>query len=119
MFAKGQRLCFAHVEIYVTTYGEANLVAATSSETTRRVRPHRPEAMAHHPTGITVEIVDVEAGNHGRSCEEPAVCGDFCLALWSAMLTCRTESTESFAEHKPHPPKNHAQFLGLIFRYLR
>jgi hypothetical protein len=36
----GKRLYFALVEIYVTTYGEANLVAATSSETRRRVRLH-------------------------------------------------------------------------------
>jgi hypothetical protein len=34
-----------------------------------------PEAMAHHPTGITFDIVGIEAGNHGRSCEEHDVCG--------------------------------------------
>ena len=36
----GKRLCFALVEIYVTTYGEANVVAVTSSETRGRVRFH-------------------------------------------------------------------------------
>jgi hypothetical protein len=34
-----------------------------------------PEAMAHHPTGITFDIVGIEAGNRGRSCEEHDVCG--------------------------------------------
>ena len=30
---------------------------------------------ATHPTGITVEIVGIEKGDLGRSCEEHDVCG--------------------------------------------
>ena len=29
----------------------------------------------HHPTGITVEIVGIEASNNGRSCDQHDVCG--------------------------------------------
>ncbi len=29
----------------------------------------------HHPTGLTVEIVGIEASNNGRSCDQHAVCG--------------------------------------------
>jgi hypothetical protein len=47
------------MEIYVTTYGEANLVAVTNSEMRRRVHLHSAEAMAHHPTGIAVNIVGI------------------------------------------------------------
>jgi hypothetical protein len=35
--------------------------------------------MAHHPTGITVNIVGIEASNRGRSCEEHAICGSVLL----------------------------------------
>jgi hypothetical protein len=28
-----------------------------------------------HPEGVTVDIVGIEAGNRGRSCEEHDVCG--------------------------------------------
>jgi hypothetical protein len=28
-----------------------------------------------HPTGVTVDFVGTEAGNHGRSCEEHDICG--------------------------------------------
>lgn len=31
--------------------------------------------MTSHPTGVTVEIVGIEASNNGRSCEEHSVCG--------------------------------------------
>ena len=31
--------------------------------------------MTSHPTGVTVEIVGIEASNNGRSCEEHNVCG--------------------------------------------
>ena len=31
-----------------------------------------PKTMARHPTGITVDIVGIEASNRGRSCEEHA-----------------------------------------------
>jgi hypothetical protein len=31
--------------------------------------------MATHPTGITVEIVGIESGTQGRSCEEHDICG--------------------------------------------
>ena len=31
-----------------------------------------PKTMARHPTGITVDIVGMEASNRGRSCEEHA-----------------------------------------------
>jgi hypothetical protein len=68
-------LCFALVEIYVKTYGEANFVGANSSETRRRVSLHSPEAMAHHPTGIAVDIGGIEASNRVRCCEEHAICG--------------------------------------------
>jgi hypothetical protein len=70
-------LGFDHVEIYVPTYREANLFVCDQLKirNTRRVLLHSPEAMAHHPTGITVEIVGIEASNRGRSCEEHAVCG--------------------------------------------
>ena len=29
----------------------------------------------HHPSGITVEIVDIEANSNGRSCHQHDVCG--------------------------------------------
>jgi hypothetical protein len=29
----------------------------------------------HHPTGITVEIVGIEANRYGRSCYQHDVCG--------------------------------------------
>jgi hypothetical protein len=29
----------------------------------------------HHPTGITVEIVGIEASNNGRSCDQHDECG--------------------------------------------
>ena len=35
--------------------------------------------MAHHPTGMTVNIVGIEASNRGRSCEEHAICGSVLL----------------------------------------
>jgi hypothetical protein len=28
-----------------------------------------------HPPGITINIVGIEAGNHGRSCKEHDICG--------------------------------------------
>ena len=31
--------------------------------------------MACHPSGVTVDIVGLEASNHGRSCEKHKVCG--------------------------------------------
>ena len=31
--------------------------------------------MAMHPTGVTVDIVGINAGNRGRNCEEHDVCG--------------------------------------------
>ena len=31
--------------------------------------------MACHPSGITIDIVGLEASNHGRSCENHKVCG--------------------------------------------
>jgi hypothetical protein len=31
--------------------------------------------MAHHPTGIAVDIVGIEASDCGRCCEEHAICG--------------------------------------------
>jgi hypothetical protein len=35
--------------------------------------------MATHPSGITVEIVGIEASNNGRSCEEHDVCGSILI----------------------------------------
>ena len=29
----------------------------------------------HHPTGMTIEIVGIEASNNGRSCHQHDVCG--------------------------------------------
>ena len=31
--------------------------------------------MSYHPSGIQVDIVGIEQGNRGRSCEEHNVCG--------------------------------------------
>ena len=35
--------------------------------------------MATHPSGITVEIVGIEASNNGRSCEEHDVSGSILI----------------------------------------
>jgi hypothetical protein len=52
----------------------------------------------HHPTGITVEIVDIEASSNGRSCYQHDVCGTLLveedlrpLMSWRghSMETCR------------------------------
>src|SRR5690242_15471326 len=32
--------------------------------------------MSFHPTGIQVDVVGIEAGERGRSCEEHSVCGE-------------------------------------------
>jgi hypothetical protein len=32
--------------------------------------------MAHHPPGITVELLGIDASDQGRSCEEHDVCGE-------------------------------------------
>ena len=32
-------------------------------------------APKHHPTGVEVEVVGIESGDQGRSCEEHKVCG--------------------------------------------
>ena len=32
-------------------------------------------ALKHHPTGVEVEVVGIESGDRGRSCEEHEVCG--------------------------------------------
>ena len=42
-------------------------------------------AMATHPTGETVDIVGINCGDNGHSCEEFPVCGD---ALRHGLLVC-------------------------------
>ena len=32
-------------------------------------------AISHHPDGVQVEIVGIEEGNRGRSCEQHRCCG--------------------------------------------
>ena len=41
--------------------------------TTSAAHPSSMETIAH-PTGVAVDIFGIEAGNHGRSCEELDVC---------------------------------------------
>jgi len=39
----------------------------------------RTTSIPSHPTGVMIEIVDIERGERGRSCEEHAVCGSAVL----------------------------------------
>ena len=47
--------------------------------------------MAHRPEPIVIEIVSIEEGRHGQSCDEHNVCGgvmeeDVVVSLWKVQV---------------------------------
>jgi hypothetical protein len=44
-----------------------------------------------HPTGVTIEIVGIERGERGRSCEEHAVCGSAVLQEDTVVRICKCQ----------------------------
>ena len=53
-----------------------DIAAFVSFSTFQRYIIRLHTAMATHPTGETVDIVGINCGDNGRSCEEFPVCGD-------------------------------------------
>jgi hypothetical protein len=43
---------------------------------TFKVYKKPPNAMATHPQGVVVDIVGIEKGSRGHSCEHHAICGN-------------------------------------------
>ena len=71
--------------------------------------------MSHHPTGIQVDLVGIEEGGRGRSCEEHQVCGKVLTIDAVVRLRCIQIKNGTLSPFIERRIKCHYMLLNAMF----